>query len=160
MSPGSWLGNLFAGTHRPAGESREDRFTPAVLTDNSTSDTPSPANAYLLLREAIDSFNQGHTQAGGNQSGGRSSTPSAPCGARGPTPPCRRTHRRSPVAHRGGGMRTAARTTAPVGAGEVGRGLHSPSRRPAAAADPAELGAVTHGLPAPQRSAGSHDVFG
>jgi hypothetical protein len=69
MSPGPRLGNLFAGTARPAGESQEDRLAPAVLTDTSTSDTPSPADAYLLLREAIDSFNQGHTQAGANQLG-------------------------------------------------------------------------------------------
>jgi hypothetical protein len=71
MSPGSRLGNLFAGTPRPAGESQEDRLAPAVLTDNSTSETPSPADAYLLLREAIDSFNQGHTKAGANNSSPR-----------------------------------------------------------------------------------------
>jgi len=68
-SPGSRLGNLFACTPRPADEAPEDRLAPAVLTDNSTSDTPRPADAYLLLREAIDSFSQGHTQAGANQLG-------------------------------------------------------------------------------------------
>jgi hypothetical protein len=69
MSPGSRLGTLFAGTPRPAGESREDRLAPAVVTDNSTSDTPSPADAYRLLREAIDAFNRGHTKAGANPLG-------------------------------------------------------------------------------------------
>ena len=67
MSPGPRLSNLFAGTLRPAGESQEDCPAPAVLTDSSTSDTPRLADAYLRLREAIDSFSQGHTQPGANQ---------------------------------------------------------------------------------------------
>src|SRR5262245_10285479 len=69
MSPGSRLGNRFAGTPRPAGASQEDRLAPAVLTDHSTSETPSPADADLLRREAIDACHQGHTKAGANQLG-------------------------------------------------------------------------------------------
>jgi hypothetical protein len=77
-APRSWIGNLFAAApctagkvaaSLPAGEAQEDRLAPAVLTVNGPSDTPSAADAYLLLREAIDSFNQGNTKAGANQLG-------------------------------------------------------------------------------------------
>jgi hypothetical protein len=75
MIPAPPIGNRFAGTPPTAckaaarllaGEAQEDRLAPAGLTVNSTSDTPSAADAYLMLREAIDSFNQGNTKAGAN----------------------------------------------------------------------------------------------
>jgi hypothetical protein len=71
------IGNLFPGAPHtadkaaahPSDEAQEGCLDPAGLTLNGASDTHSAADAYLSLRQAIDSFDQGNRKAGANQLG-------------------------------------------------------------------------------------------